>query len=265
MVRYQISFEKPFIKKGTWTPEEDRKLLAYIGTNGIRNWKEMPKYAGLSRTGKSCRLRWMNYLRPDIKHGNFTKEEEETILKLQKTMGNSWTKIAKRLPNRTDNEIKNLWNSRLKKRVMENSIADDHEAKQDADDHEAKQGMKSVEQRNTSFPDTELYSLEHTLSPDTVLRSPTLQDFPVGADPNGFAVQETNDIIKEENSSLLKTYWDELVEDLREQPVEDSQTTIINENFMTATSQLWLYESTYLCDSNYASDPVDDFWASSSI
>ncbi|GKV29329.1 hypothetical protein SLEP1_g38266 [Rubroshorea leprosula] len=146
---------------------------------------------------------------------------------------------------------------------MENLTVDDHETKQDADDHEAKQEMKSVEQHNTLSPDAELYSLDDTLPP--VLRSPKLQDFPVGADPNSFAVQKTNDIIKEENSGLLEIFWDELVQDLWEQSVEDSQTTLINENFMTATSQLWLYESTFLCDSNYALDPIDDFWLSSSI
>ncbi|KAK3432548.1 transcription factor MYB13 [Eucalyptus grandis] len=107
----------PTVKKGTWSAEEDQKLTAYIRRYGIWNWAHMPNPAGLARTGKSCRLRWMNYLRPNIRHGNITKEEEDLIIKLQQLLGNKWAAIAARLPGRTDNEIKNYWNTRLKKRV----------------------------------------------------------------------------------------------------------------------------------------------------
>ncbi|KAJ0581215.1 putative transcription factor MYB-HB-like family [Helianthus annuus] len=71
---------------------------------------------GLKRCGKSCRLRWINYLNPNIKRGNFTTEEINLILSLQNSIGNKWAQIAKHLPGRTDNEIKNLWNSKLKKK-----------------------------------------------------------------------------------------------------------------------------------------------------
>ncbi|KAG4166325.1 hypothetical protein ERO13_A13G095600v2 [Gossypium hirsutum] len=108
---------QPYLKKGTWSRDEDQKLIAYIVRYGIWNWNEMPKHAGLQRSGKSSRLRWMNYLRPNIRRGNFTREEEETIIRLQKILGNRWSAIAARLPQRTDNDIKNYWNTRLKKRV----------------------------------------------------------------------------------------------------------------------------------------------------
>ncbi|XP_058071285.1 transcription factor MYB58-like [Magnolia sinica] len=109
--------DKAGLKKGPWTPAEDMRLVAYIHRHGHGNWRALPKQAGLLRCGKSCRLRWINYLRPDLKRGNFTREEEETIIKLHELLGNKWSKIAARLPGRTDNEIKNVWNTHLKKRA----------------------------------------------------------------------------------------------------------------------------------------------------
>lgn len=80
-------------------------------------------YTGLLRCGKSCRLRWMNYLRPDIKRGNIGPEEEDLIIRLHCLLGNRWSLIAGRLPGRTDNEIKNYWNSHLSKKLKKQGIA----------------------------------------------------------------------------------------------------------------------------------------------
>nr|XP_043606054.1 transcription factor MYB16-like [Erigeron canadensis] len=114
--------DKVGLKKGPWTPEEDQKLLAYIEENGHGSWRALPTKAGLQRCGKSCRLRWTNYLRPDIKRGKFTLQEEQTIIQLHALLGNRWSAIATHLPKRTDNEIKNYWNTHLKKRLTKMGI-----------------------------------------------------------------------------------------------------------------------------------------------
>ncbi|CAK9134586.1 unnamed protein product [Ilex paraguariensis] len=107
------------LKKGPWTPEEDQKLIDYIQKHGHGSWRALPKLAGLNRCGKSCRLRWTNYLRPDIKRGKFSQEEEQTILNLHSILGNKWSAIATHLPGRTDNEIKNFWNTHLRKKLIQ--------------------------------------------------------------------------------------------------------------------------------------------------
>ncbi|XP_059441019.1 transcription factor MYB80 [Corylus avellana] len=109
--------EKDNVERGQWTPEEDNKLSSYIAQHGTRNWRLIPKNAGLQRCGKSCRLRWTNYLRPDLKHGQFSDAEEQTIVKLHSVVGNQWSLIAARLPGRTDNDVKNHWNTKLKKKL----------------------------------------------------------------------------------------------------------------------------------------------------
>ncbi|GLU13404.1 hypothetical protein SLE2022_300420 [Rubroshorea leprosula] len=111
--------DKAKVKKGPWSPEEDAKLKAYIeqhGTGG--NWIALPQKIGLKRCGKSCRLRWLNYLRPNIKHGGFSEEEDNIICSLYITIGSRWSIIAAQLPGRTDNDIKNYWNTRLKKKLL---------------------------------------------------------------------------------------------------------------------------------------------------
>eukprot|EP00249_Psilotum_nudum_P005774 c191_g1_i1 orf=409-2031(-) len=114
--------DKMGLKKGPWTPDEDQKLLAYIQQHGHGSWRALPKQAGLHRCGKSCRLRWTNYLRPDIKRGKFSSEEEQMIIQLHAILGNRWSAIASHLPGRTDNEIKNYWNTHLKKRLLQMGI-----------------------------------------------------------------------------------------------------------------------------------------------
>ncbi|KAH6837599.1 myb domain protein 20 [Perilla frutescens var. hirtella] len=114
--------DKVGLKKGPWTAEEDRKLINFILTNGQCCWRAVPKLAGLLRCGKSCRLRWTNYLRPDVKRGLLSESEEKMVIDLHAQLGNRWSKIASHLPGRTDNEIKNHWNTHIKKKLKKMGI-----------------------------------------------------------------------------------------------------------------------------------------------
>ncbi|XP_050365085.1 transcription factor RAX3-like [Argentina anserina] len=111
--------DKANVKRGQWSPEEDEALKTYLESHGTGgSWIHLPQKAGLRRCGKSCRLRWLNYLRPDIKHGHFTEEEDNVICNLYTQMGSRWSYIATQMPGRTDNDVKNYWNTKLKKRYF---------------------------------------------------------------------------------------------------------------------------------------------------
>ncbi|KAI9094243.1 hypothetical protein K1719_026825 [Acacia pycnantha] len=104
------------MKKGPWTAAEDAILEEYVNKYGEGNWNSVQKNCGLRRCGKSCRLRWANHLRPNLKKGAFSQEEEHIIVQLHAKLGNKWARMASLLPGRTDNEIKNFWNTRTKRR-----------------------------------------------------------------------------------------------------------------------------------------------------
>ncbi|KAL6912180.1 hypothetical protein ACP4OV_000985 [Aristida adscensionis] len=132
--------DKVGLKKGPWTAEEDQKLVAFLLSHGHCCWRLVPKLAGLLRCGKSCRLRWTNYLRPDLKRGLLSDDEEALVIDLHAQLGNRWSKIAARLPGRTDNEIKNHWNTHIKKKLRKMGIDPAthrplHPAAAQSDDH----------------------------------------------------------------------------------------------------------------------------------
>ncbi|CAN6185060.1 unnamed protein product [Urochloa humidicola] len=118
----RTSGPKKKLRRGLWSPEEDEKLMNHIAKYGHGCWSSVPKLAGLERCGKSCRLRWINYLRPDLKRGAFSQEEEDLIIHLHSMLGNKWSQIAAQLSGRTDNEVKNFWNSYIKKKLRQRGI-----------------------------------------------------------------------------------------------------------------------------------------------
>ncbi|KAI7734046.1 hypothetical protein M8C21_014850 [Ambrosia artemisiifolia] len=133
------------LHRGAWSDEEDKLLTNYIQTHGEGQWRSLPSKAGLLRCGKSCRLRWMNYLRPGIKRGSFTADEDDTIIRLHSVHGNRWSFIATELPGRTDNEIKNHWNSHLKRKTIEGGSDNQPKKKKKKKTTEQKKVMKTVE------------------------------------------------------------------------------------------------------------------------
>ncbi|KAL8112112.1 hypothetical protein AgCh_019713 [Apium graveolens] len=121
--------DKIGLKKGPWTGDEDQKLRNFIQTNGTQFcWRSVPQQAGLVRCGKSCRLRWTNYLRPGLKNDLLSEQDEKLVIHLHSQFGNKWSKIASHLPGRTDNYIKNYWHNHIKKKLrnMEIDSLTDH-------------------------------------------------------------------------------------------------------------------------------------------
>ncbi|KAJ9169611.1 hypothetical protein P3X46_017780 [Hevea brasiliensis] len=224
--------EKMGLKKGPWTPEEDQMLINHIQQYGHSNWRALPKQAGLLRCGKSCRLRWINYLRPDIKRGNFTREEEDTIIKLHEMLGNRWSAIAARLPGRTDNEIKNVWHTHLKKRLSKQNPGTLEIKRRSID-------MSRVDQKSKTEPD-ELVNLSNLpgsessedmeyrpISPQQCSSS-EISSVTTGDDANN-NISSTNLESSDDFPEMDENFWSEVLSSDHSSPEINFPTTVVAE------------------------------------
>ncbi|KAF3431277.1 hypothetical protein FNV43_RR26007 [Rhamnella rubrinervis] len=147
-------------KKGLWTEEEDKVLQEYIKVHGRGQWNRIPKATGLKRCGKSCRLRWLNYLSPNVKRDGFSEEEDDLIIRLHNLIGNRWSLIAGRIPGRTDNQVKNHWNTHLckklgiiKRQEPARKLGDDNTSKIPHHEDQQQQGAGAILSTNNSNSD----------------------------------------------------------------------------------------------------------------
>ncbi|XP_023523177.1 transcription factor MYB48-like [Cucurbita pepo subsp. pepo] len=142
------------VRKGPWTEQEDFQLVCFVGLFGDRRWDFIAKVSGLKRNGKSCRLRWVNYLHPGLKRGKMSPQEERLVLDLHSKWGNRWSKIARKLPGRTDNEIKNFWRTHVRKLAQEKKKAAVHHVVVSPSSSSTVDSVPTIDIGEESFYDT---------------------------------------------------------------------------------------------------------------
>ncbi|XP_022750701.1 transcription factor MYB36-like [Durio zibethinus] len=237
--------DKANVKKGPWSPEEDAKLKAYIeqhGTGG--NWIALPQKIGLKRCGKSCRLRWLNYLRPNIKHGGFSEEEDKIICSLYISIGSRWSIIAAQLPGRTDNDIKNYWNTRLKKKLLGKQRREQQSRRGNSLKQELKRGNG-----DTLIPDHKYNNNERPYWPE----------LPVLVAPMPNSSQEQRIDSQASVRRLLIKLGGRFSDD--DQVINDASTTLHDQfpKDSSSTAHLQLYEQTLqMPSSSYPMDALNN-------
>ncbi|KAD3640530.1 hypothetical protein R6Q59_003289 [Mikania micrantha] len=229
--------DKVGLKQGPWTADEDKKLINFILTNGQCCWRAVPKLAGLLRCGKSCRLRWTNYLRPDLKRGLLSEYEEKMVIDLHAQLGNRWSKIASNLPGRTDNEIKNHWNTHIKKKLK-------------------KMGIDPVTHKPLSPP------TNHQSQPTPPLLAPMVHEAP---QPENVAFSKPLEYQNYETIETISVQSSTITEVSKDEHEEDEQSTRIVVDFCTDEVPLIEPHEILLPTDNNILPPLSSSCSSSSI
>ncbi|XP_060188205.1 transcription factor MYB101 [Lycium barbarum] len=207
------------LKKGPWTATEDAILMEYVKKQGEGNWNAVQRNSGLMRCGKSCRLRWANHLRPNLKKGAFSPEEERIIIELHAKLGNKWARMAAQLPGRTDNEIKNYWNTRLKRRQRAGlPIYPQELQSQNQQENNQTQSLISspYDPQRATYNNTPSLSLLDIFNPST-MKPPMTHQFPLNS----------NNIFRDPPKGLSLT----IPSSMRNSQISSLPTSVANNNF----------------------------------
>ncbi|CAL0322531.1 unnamed protein product [Lupinus luteus] len=235
--------DKANVKRGQWSPEEDATLKSYVQTHGTGgNWIALPTKAGLRRCGKSCRLRWLNYLRPDIKHGGFTEEEDNIICTLYVQMGSRWSAIASQLPGRTDNDVKNYWNTKLKRKLIAGKLCLE---KWNHNDTLPTTPLLTQKAQNSDFHASQIQNSMPNLSKDAC------SEFNIDEKNMGFGlihqfyIPQVKDAIKEVGASSRNNNHNPLVSLSQEgSSISDSSSIAVENNSVSLPEHAGDHEST---------------------